>query len=458
MLAFACASDPAPAPGEATPSDPTSSATHGDTVESLTDEIEFEWRESGCAGLLFSRLHRVDPVAAEVEWTVDTPWAPDGPAVVGDVAFLVDPGLEETPGVVGYDAVTGDGLWQRTLDGSYADLLAIGDNSVAVVVFGQGRFGDPRVVLIDDDGTVGESEVAIGGVAHNDLGPPWWQSAYVVGPGGGAWDPFAPSAPVLPGTGIDEPQAVVVGDTAITFGGSRVGFADRVASWEATVPVDEDFGQVVDVRVGDETVLVLLGSDLGPNRRLVVLDRLDGTLRWTLDGVRDADVAGERVIYDRRTSNPAGDGPTREVFVVAQNDPSTILWTALATSPLGGYFGTVDGRDHFVHRPPSIWPSEPYPATGPETEPQHFEPELRIVGDGGPADTPMTGDSDDRRAPGPALAAGEGWSAAIVGSLVWLATPDGEVATVDLGDPPRHLLAVGDGLLATTGAEEIGCD
>lgn len=462
LAASGCASDSTTSEPQSTTPTPDAVTTVDSTTaptDELTSEIEFEWPLAGCSegNLASSRLHRIDAAAGVVEWSVDTPWAPDGPVVLDHGTVVLVEKAYDRPSVVAYDLVTGEGQWQRRFDGLQAELVAT-DNRGVVVIIARERLFDRRAVVVGADGAVDDSPVAIGGVAHNDQGPAWWQSRYVIGPEGAAWDPFANPPAALLATGFSSYQAIVIGDAAVTVDGSRVGFVDLRVVWESTVPVDAEFSELVDVRVGEESVLLLFGSELGPNRRLVVLDRLDGSPRWTLDGIRDADAAGHRVIYDRRTDVPTGDGATREVFLVDQVDPSEVVWSALAHEPLGGFLGTFDGMNHFVHRDPAIWPRAPYPEVGAITEVQIFEPELLIVGDDGPEDMPMSGgDRDLRRTAGRQTASGDGWSAAIIGGLVWF-TRDGDTQTIDLGPSPRHLLAAGNALLATTGTPEVFCD
>jgi len=463
LFAAGCSGDPAASDPAArttetsitaaptTTAEPTTTQP-GLVVSDLTEEIEFEWIDTGCAGLAFSRLHSIDVESGRVEWSIDTPWAPDGPVVLdGDSVLLVEKS-HDSPSVVAYDLATGAGRWQMRLDGAQAQLVAVDGHSLAVAVAWK-PFTTRRAGLVDADGVVTELPVAVGGVAHNDQGPDWWQSPYVIGRDGAAWDPFADPPTELASTALSKYQAVVIGDAAVAADGGRIGFSDRAVSWEVSVPVDGGFAAMVDVRVGAESILILMGSELGPDRRLVVLDRLDGSTRWTLDGVRDADVAGDRIIYDRRI--PAAN---REVFLVDQNDPEVVVWSAAADERLGGFLATLNGVDHFVHRDPTIWPRAPYPEVGAVREVQQFDPELLLIGDEGPAEAPLHGGSQwERRAPGPQMASGDGWTAVIIGELIWL-TIRGETISTDLGDQPQHLLATENGLLATTGAPEVGCD
>lgn len=94
----------------------------------------------------------------------------------------------------------------------------------------------------------------------------------------------------------------------------------------------------------DDTIVVLLGSQLGPNRRLVVLDAATGAQRWALDGVRDATLAGDVVVYDvRRGSAP--EPPTRSV-VVADALTGERLFGAATGRPLGGFVGRTARGAH----------------------------------------------------------------------------------------------------------------
>lgn len=471
LLAASCAADGDPAESlttEAPDAAPTvtvstsalvpETASGDEPTGELSSEITFDTTDTGCGGRLWSQLHLIEVASGAVVWSNDTPWAPNGPVVLGgDTVVLVDRSFDR-PAAVGYDLATGDGRWQRTWNGSVAELVATDGTSAAVMVASAGYFRGGRFLLVDADGSAVESPIAVGGVAHNDQGPVWWQSRYVIGPDEVAWDPFAEPARALEAGGFSDYQPVIVGEVAVTTSGSRMGFTDGDTVWETTLAVDDEFTAMSDIRVGSETVLVLLGSELGPDRRLSVFDRADGSLRWTLDGIRDADVAGQQIIYDRRTSSADGNGPTREVFMVDQFDPSVVAWSAVADKSLGGFMGRLDGRDHFFHQDAAIFPRAPYPEVGGITEVQIFEPELRIVDGSGPDEIPMLGgDRDLRRAPGPDTASGPGWTAVTIGEHVWL-TSGAETQSLDLGSTPRHLLATDAGLLATTGTEEFVCD
>ena len=114
-------------------------------------------------------------------------------------------------------------------------------------------------------------------------------------------------------------------------------------AWAVPIDFDATFTRLDEVIEGDDEVVVLVGSDLGPDHRLLVLEADDGSVRWSLDGVRGAaPAAAGGIIYDRRVpTEDMNDDLTREVVVVEDHDPEAVRWTRRSAGELGGFIGTV---------------------------------------------------------------------------------------------------------------------
>ena len=135
LAASGCASDSTTSEPQSTTPTPDAVTTVDSTTaptDELTSEIEFEWPLAGCSegNLASSRLHRIDAAAGVVEWSVDTPWAPDGPVVLDHGTVVLVEKAYDRPSVVAYDLVTGEGQWQRRFDGLQAELVATDNRGV----------------------------------------------------------------------------------------------------------------------------------------------------------------------------------------------------------------------------------------------------------------------------------------------------------------------------------------
>ena len=53
------------------------------------------------------------------------------------------------------------------------------------------------------------------------------------------------------------------------------------------------------------------------------------------------------MLYDVRNSTLDGYGPTRDVVVISDQDPSRVLWSGPGTGQLGGYVGSTDAAHVF---------------------------------------------------------------------------------------------------------------
>jgi outer membrane protein assembly factor BamB len=113
---------------------------------------------------------------------------------------------------------------------------------------------------------------------------------------------------------------------------------EGVAAWESELPLDHSYSEPIRLTAGDASVAVLIGSDVGPNQRLVVLDAQTGDVRWQADGVRDSTIANGVLVADRR-HGLRPEGLTRQVLgrdlVTGEQ-----LWLRASSGVLGGYLGT----------------------------------------------------------------------------------------------------------------------
>lgn len=411
----------------------------------------------GCGTGFKSSLAVVDPADGSVRWQMATPWSPDGPVVIGgDTVVVVGAIVDEfPPSVAGIALGSGAVRWQRFLDGSRAELVASDATRVAVSL-------DDRLVVVGADGEITDEIPSRLRRAHSDFGPKAYLPALATRAAGGVMDPFEDSVTQGDlGHAVFSGEPGVAGDVAVFVVASLVGFVETAParSWVNTsIPLDDEFSQIVEVSVGDDEVLVLIGSELGPNRRLVVLERADGSERWVLDGVRSAAAAGDQIVYDVRNSTADGYGPTRDVFVVSDQDPAQALWSVPSTGRLGGYVGSTDTAHVFLTQRPAIWPSPPYPETGPPPEPKVFDPELvEVPIDGGTTPVVLTASTGDRIDPAKAIIE-EGWFAAIGPGGVVLRTIDGHGSVMARTEDALVLVDANGLLIVGSGRDDFSCD
>ena len=264
-----------------------------------------------------------------------------------------------------------------------------------------------------------------------------------------AWGPFVirDGEPAVVGldTGIDEGSVTPDRGPFVVDGENRVGFRSPDLEWTVEIETDETFSTVERVGEGDDEVLVLVASDLGPNRRLVVLERSDGSLRWMLDGVREAAAAARGgIIFDRRVPTDLNDDLTREVVVVDDQDPSAVRWTQRSAGSLGGHVGWVGDEDVFVTHP-LHGPSAAYPSVQPGL------PEFVRVSAGG-TEGPLRAASDVLSAQG------DGRIAVILEQQLLLVDADGQGGVGLSGDPVWHVAGTDEAVFVAVGLEPVGCD
>lgn len=238
--------------------------------------------EAPCGFPRHTELQLVDEGDGSGHWSRAIPWSPDDPAVVDGVIVAVSRMIDgNPPSVTAIDARTGAPLWQRFFASETLGLAATLSDGVVV------------------DVASGSVLARLGGEA------------------------------VVAATGR---QVVIVDErgVAVSYGGGS-------RDWRSGPVARPDFDDPDAVMANDDTIVVLLGSHLGPNRRLVVLDAATGAQRWMLDGVRDAMLSGGVVVCDvRRGSAP--EPPTREVVVVDALTGER-LFGAATGRPLGGFVG-----------------------------------------------------------------------------------------------------------------------
>ncbi len=276
-------------------------------------------------------------------------------------------------------------------------------------------------------------------------------------------DAFADRGPVdlaLGGELAGHLQAID-GDRLVFADGDRVGLVERdtATTWTSPpLPLDTEFSEVVDVRIGEELALVAIGSEVGPNRRLVVLERASGRIRWTLDGIRTADETRGRVIYDRRNPDVLPEGLSRDVFVVDAHDPSRVIWSAPSKGDLGGFIAPLDDADVFIHRDPAIWPRAPYPTVGAVTEVQIFDPELILVSGAGTEVEELRGGDSDLRDDRRLIVADGDRMVVLLGGALHVAGRSPMTIPIDMASGgPIGLLAHENVTIVAFGRPEIGC-
>ena len=256
-------------------------------------------------------------------------------------------------------------------------LAAVGDGAV-VAATGDGRFiavaADGESAPVDDAGArqlLGDEQLVLHGV---------YGGVTVQAPGADS-----PAVTVDPGIVAVDGDRVVTADfdseTARSLTGSR---------WVTEPLGDGDFGTPGTAVADDGRVLVSIGSSVGSDRRIVVLDAETGDELWSLNGVRDATLAGDLVVYDQRSTD-GGETATRTVTVAGAAD-GTPLASASTGLSLGGFAGRMgdtllfsDGRRVvIVTVPEGPVPSPLFPDGDPNRPAPRaaMSPSMSVVADG----------------------------------------------------------------------------
>lgn len=283
--------------------------------------------EGSCGFPRRTTLVLLDDETGEVEWSRDVPWAPDDPIVLDDAVVSVSRTVDgNPPSISALDLDDGTPLWQRFVAEGSLRHAGVADGAVRVVT-------DAGLLEVDVNGEV---------VRQRELG-----SSVIIEPVMG--DPnrrvvidedVAVRRPV-DFTLVMEPELVTsTGDLVVAASGSTVSSVDLHGDdvWSTTTALTGvGYHEIVSVHADASTVVVLVGSDVSPNRRLVVLDAATGAERWRRDRVREAEVAGDVVLYDERVARPM-DEPTRSTVVVDATTGAE-RWRVTSAGRLGGYIG-----------------------------------------------------------------------------------------------------------------------
>ena len=396
----------------------------------------------------------VDPIDGSIRWHMAVPWSPLGAVVIdSDTLVVVGEHVDDVPpSVAGINLGSGTVKWQRFLAAARAELVASNAAHVAISVGGQ-------LLLVDADGSITADRDGAPTRLRSEFGEPFHPLWTRVGLNT-LVDPVAePLEYIKFDQEVFVTDPLVIRDVALFVEGPSVGLieAEPFRRWvNDDIPLDDEFSYIVDVLLGDDEVLVLVGSDLGPNRRLVVLELVDGRERWVLDGVRAAAAGEGHVIYDVRNSTLDGYGPTRDVVVVDDQDPSIVLWSAPSMGPLGGYVGSSSNDYFFLSEPDPRWPSPPYPDTGPTTEIEFFDPEFVVIS-GDPSGIEMLRQPGrDQLAPGQGVVADE-WMAAIGSGGVTIRSADGTEAIVEGTELALTIFEHNELLIISSGRPQLDC-
>ena len=377
-----------------------------------------------CGGPRHTVLVLLDERTGATRWEREVPWSPGAPAVIGDRALAVSDRIDgNPPSITATDLATGDPLWQRFV--ASESLQAAGPIGAVQVV---GTDDEDELLVVDGAGVadpLGE-EAGRAALAAEAPGP-----FVVVAPGGRSGLVVLDDGDVrwlndVVGAGPDQ-VLVAEEDGRISSHGAH--------EWESRPVVAGEHTIVDQVVVADGTMAVLVRAPVGPDRRLVVLDAATGAERWSHAPVRDATVAGDVVVYDVRRAS----GPTRQVHLA---DAATGAERASMASGavLGGFVGSDGGAGWVfagaeadgapiatVVADPAAAPTAVLPDGVVDVSPVHAVTDTSVVVGG------------DRTVRAITLAGDERW----------------EVA---LDRPVRHLAASPEGVLASTGDEEFGCD
>jgi outer membrane protein assembly factor BamB len=416
LVLVGCSSDKLPDLDQALENQPAELVESGDSFV-IGDA------EGGCGFPRETQLVLLDGETGATRWTRDVPWAPFAPIVLQDVAVSVSRTIDgNPPSLAALDLASGAPVWQRFIASDSLEPAGTVDGAAQVV-------GTDQLVVVDAEGAI---------VHEQQLAPPvrvqqrsGSTTDYVV------LDSMAPVWPDPPALGYTRERIAAIGDRVIAAAA-----ADRVAAFDDAgrelwmsepITLDDEYSSISELRADEESVVVLVGSDVGPNRRLVVLDPSTGAQRWSIDGIREVALAGEFMLYDLRVGS-SPEEPTRETVLVdsASGDER---WRVSSSGTLGGYVGTVGPDLVFADRGDSL--PLVVPVEGPD-------PGSVLLGDEHVRGTYLLSDSGIVRGSNARVSSFDDG-----GSEVWTSNIEEEV---------RTLTATEAGLLVSVGDADYGCE
>lgn len=375
--------------------------------------------EAECGFPRSSVVTMLDLVDGAVLWTQPVPWTVDPPTVFGDAVVTVSRFVDRNPpSLSALDPVTGRPLWQRFIATETMGLAAVLESGVVVAT------EERSFVVVGTDGTAAPLRSAAARSLAGD-------TPVVLHRVDGGVTVQVPGRP----QSIAEapPDIVAVDADQVLTVEPDTGIARSITSptWATTSLTSGGFDLPEAAMADSGRVLVSIGSGVGPNARIVVLDAETGGELWSLEGVRGARLDGDVVVYDQRTT--AGEAATR-IVSVADAATGAKLMSASTGLALGGYVGRSDDALLFTDGQTAVTvkPGQPLPAP------------MFIGGDPGQPPPPA--------AVAPALAVVSegrgvtalGWDAA----HQWHASVDRDV---------RSIIVTGDGVLVWSGDDDYGC-
>lgn len=280
------------------------------------------------------------PSSAKV-WERAVPWSPDGAVVVGGSIIAVGLAIDgNPPSVVAVDVRTGAPRWQRFLASERLRVVATTSSTVIV----QAR---ERLIALDEatgavrwDQELAEAAPVVPSpLLTADVSARSPDLAVFEAEGGFTAVRLSDGQRHDLGGGL---LAMAHGDRAFVVSGSRVQAHSSAPGapplWESDLlPLDDVYSEPVRLMADDEAVVVVVGSDLGPDHRVVVLDSGSGEILWSDDGVRDAALVNSLLLIDRRSGSEP-DGVTRQT-IARDLRSGRELWMRSSSGSLGGYLG-----------------------------------------------------------------------------------------------------------------------
>jgi len=419
-------------------------------VSAFEDGFVIGDAEAPCGFPRHAGILMVDAESGRPLWERAVPWAPDGAGVIGDTVVAVGQTVDgNPPSVVAADLMTGTPRWQRFV--ASENLRMVGVTSSTVVVQ-----SDERLQALDiDTGEVRWDKKL--GVAHllasslgaaDDGSPVPTSSALAVFSTGETLSVADLSNGRIKNLGpavaaaLDGSVLFVVANRSVR---AYSGGADATVTWESgPLPLDDIYSKPVKLIAGKGTVVVMIGSDVGPDHRIVVLDGRTGELRWRDDGARDAAIALDVLLVDRRHGSDP-DGLTRQTLGRAL-DSGDELWLRPSSGFLGGYLGGSRASLEYAV------------ADNPQADIDGVVRLYAVTGEGvGAPEAPLQAGS---RQVGASLVTDE---------LIVVTIGDRSLSAFDgakgqsrwfrsVAYPVRNLSTTNEGVLIATGDDDVGCD
>ncbi len=312
--------------------------------------LDLGWSSDLSCEDTYTSLLGIDLTSGETIWEHQIQRQPAGRlTTLGKAVVVIDPEVGNLPpSVAAIEAQTGYVLWQRYIAADGLWVHGTADSAVALATRTGPFHDDLDGLLIDSTGEIIETfsddlldrsqgsldELEPGVILRSPTGParqPHEPMRYDPAIDIRIGEPVAGKQVVVDRRNGDHSPYVINLDSGTVKPAERYGVTNRYNTYgNANSPG-------APVQLGDDHFLVLLGSEQGPNSKLVVYYLDTATIAWQQEHVRSAASAGDKILHDKRTDTGRHEVVTRRLHLVESDDPTEVVWAVdLSVNPAGG--------------------------------------------------------------------------------------------------------------------------